>query len=460
MSSNRFSPSAFGRSTSFTTSAFPQDAQRWRKWCDERGLYLLEDAAQAWLATSDGVPLGSLGDLSIFCVYKTVGVPDGGALLCRVPAAKGEGSPTLQSGPLLSRHAAWLAGRSSVLARLSRLRKVDAYDVNARLRAWGSRQSAVHAPSSSSSDGWSTPGRRDGDGPTTSCCFASSRDSVTAPFDHVPQGASPFAFPLSTERKTELLERLRRKGIAALDFWSVPHPALPTERFPRATELRERVLALPVHQELDLSDVERIPRTVLGQVSRKDGLRLEPIESLDSVREEWSAIAAESGNIFATWEWTSIWWRHFGRDQRAPNPRLLLGRRPAVRVPAALPLHSAPHSADGSLPRASRSRSAGPDLQGGRPSPCRAGAPRGTWQAAARPVRRRVRPRRRGVVGFPGRKGASPRLAAPCFAFAVSPGRICSRVGARTSESRCGAESGSCGASTTFGFASATTLRG
>ena len=293
---------------------FPQDAQRWRKWCDERGLYLLEDAAQAWLATSDGVPLGSLGDLSIFCVYKTVGVPDGGALLCRVPAAIGEGSHTLQSGLLLRRHAAWLAGRSSLLARLSRLRKAEAYDVN--------EDFALGDPDSPPSTALEfllkrlvdpgTAGRRRAN---YEQLLRELGDSVTAPFDHVPEGASPFAFPLSAERKTELLERLRRKGIAALDFWSVPHPALPTERFPRATELRERVLALPVHQELALSDVERIPRAVLGPASRKDGLRLEPIESLDSAREEWSAIAAESGNIFATWEWTSIWWRHFGRDR-------------------------------------------------------------------------------------------------------------------------------------------------
>jgi CelD/BcsL family acetyltransferase involved in cellulose biosynthesis len=33
------------------------------------------------------------------------------------------------------------------------------------------------------------------------------------------------------------------------------------------------------------------------------------------VSDEWSSLAAETGNIFATWEWTSIWWRHFGRDR-------------------------------------------------------------------------------------------------------------------------------------------------
>jgi CelD/BcsL family acetyltransferase involved in cellulose biosynthesis len=42
-------------------------------------------------------------------------------------------------------------------------------------------------------------------------------------------------------------------------------------------------------------------------------LRVESFPSLESARDEWTDLAAtESGNVFATWEWNSIWWRHFG----------------------------------------------------------------------------------------------------------------------------------------------------
>ena len=56
---------------------FPAAAPRWRRWCDERGLLLIEDAAQAWLAADpqSGEPVGSWGDLSVFCLYKTAGLP-------------------------------------------------------------------------------------------------------------------------------------------------------------------------------------------------------------------------------------------------------------------------------------------------------------------------------------------------------------------------------------------------
>jgi dTDP-4-amino-4,6-dideoxygalactose transaminase len=81
---------------------------------------------------------------------------------------------------------------------------------------------------------------------------------VLEPFAELPAGASPFAFPLETDRKAEVLAELLRHGIAALNFWSIPHPSFPAERFPRAAALRERVVGLPVHQELRPRDVKRV----------------------------------------------------------------------------------------------------------------------------------------------------------------------------------------------------------
>jgi hypothetical protein len=39
---------------------FPQDAARWRRFCDDRGLLLFEDATRGWLSSDCGRPLGSL----------------------------------------------------------------------------------------------------------------------------------------------------------------------------------------------------------------------------------------------------------------------------------------------------------------------------------------------------------------------------------------------------------------
>jgi CelD/BcsL family acetyltransferase involved in cellulose biosynthesis len=48
-------------------------------------------------------------------------------------------------------------------------------------------------------------------------------------------------------------------------------------------------------------------------------LRLEPLELDSAAAQEWTALAERAENVFATWEWATTWWRHFG-----------VGRRPLV----------------------------------------------------------------------------------------------------------------------------------
>jgi CelD/BcsL family acetyltransferase involved in cellulose biosynthesis len=38
---------------------------------------------------------------------------------------------------------------------------------------------------------------------------------------------------------------------------------------------------------------------------------------MTSLRAEWTALGEAVGNPFATWEWLNLWWRHFGRSDRA-----------------------------------------------------------------------------------------------------------------------------------------------
>ena len=49
--------------------------------CRERGMRLVEDCALSLLSDSGGRPLGSFGDWSIFCLYKTLPVPNGAVLV-------------------------------------------------------------------------------------------------------------------------------------------------------------------------------------------------------------------------------------------------------------------------------------------------------------------------------------------------------------------------------------------
>ena len=62
-------------------------------------------------------------------------------------------------------------------------------------------------------------------------------------------------------------------------------------------------------------------------------LRPEPFESLEA---DWVRLGELSGNVFATWEWASVWWRHFGDGARPLTASLRDGAGDAVAI---LPLY-------------------------------------------------------------------------------------------------------------------------
>jgi CelD/BcsL family acetyltransferase involved in cellulose biosynthesis len=51
-------------------------------------------------------------------------------------------------------------------------------------------------------------------------------------------------------------------------------------------------------------------------ISQGPGVRLEAVR-LEDVAEDLSTLAFRARNIFATWEWMSTWWRHFGTGHQA-----------------------------------------------------------------------------------------------------------------------------------------------
>jgi dTDP-4-amino-4,6-dideoxygalactose transaminase len=244
---------------------FPQDAGAWRLWCDERGLLLIEDAAQAWLSSWQDQPVGSFGDLAIFCAYKSFGVPDGGLVV-----TKGKPAVSPPIGPrefglraMVGSNVSWLAARmpAAVIRRRTRPTLPGTYDPSADF-ALGNPDSraAVVTTLLLQRLRWErTPDRR-----RRNYRYLMSRlpPSVQPMFPRLPDGAVPFALPIRTEDKHSMLETLDRHDVSAFDLWSVPHPTLRVADFPNARLLRESVVALPVHQELTASELDRIAEAV------------------------------------------------------------------------------------------------------------------------------------------------------------------------------------------------------
>jgi dTDP-4-amino-4,6-dideoxygalactose transaminase len=239
---------------------FPQDAARWRRWCDERGLLLVEDAAQAWLSTADGRPVGSVGDIAVYCLYKTFGLPDGAALLTR--QLTNGALPRGYKGVLWIglEHALWLATRTRTAAWLSdrRAPRLGTIEYTMGLGDPKLPSGATLAALPRIVDPRAAEQRRE-----HYRRYLELLPGLVVPaFAVLPDGASPFMFPAVFQDKPKALERLRWRRVRALNFWTASHPSVPAGQFPKAMELRRTVVGLPVHQELRPGDVERVAEAV------------------------------------------------------------------------------------------------------------------------------------------------------------------------------------------------------
>jgi dTDP-4-amino-4,6-dideoxygalactose transaminase len=242
---------------------FPSDAARWRRWCDERGLFLIEDAAQAWLARRDGVAVGSLGDLAIFSLYKSVGVPDGGAVVASAPLPSPGGRRRLAARRVAKAHRSWLAQRSPALATPRSARPAPERD---GLPPGEFSLGDPSSPASPLTRAMIPRLLRDDVAGRRRLNYASLLKRlggfVPRPFAELHPGASPFAFPVAVRDKRSLLDALTDAGVRALDLWSIPHPSLTVERFPGAARRRRSTIGLPIHQELSPVHVDAIAAVV------------------------------------------------------------------------------------------------------------------------------------------------------------------------------------------------------
>lgn len=245
---------------------FPQDLARWRRWCDERGLFLIEDAAQSFQASYRGKPVGSFGDAAIFCLYKTYGLPDGAAAVVRrappflrAPEARASLGPV----KLVLRHGAWMGQYSRSISAIQRA--IRHSDSTRPPEHDDEREFALGDPSSPPSVPTSfllprvvderTPARRRDH---YDVLLKAMGDLVVPAFRELHEGASPFAFPIETARPDDAVRRLRNRDVNAIRFWTFPHPSFPSGAFPQADFVRNSTIVLPVHQELKEASVERV----------------------------------------------------------------------------------------------------------------------------------------------------------------------------------------------------------
>lgn len=196
-------------------------------------------------------------DYSVFSFRKVLPVPDGALLASQSPV----------DAPALPSDRTFVA---SALAALRAMRRAGGRpECLRRARAAEARLDADASAREASPSGGRILRRCD---PATAAArrrenarlLAALLPSELRPLHpDVPEDAAPLCLPVLLERgsRDELLRRLRAAGIVPPLAWDVnPEPG---ERFAPDRDIARRVIALPVGQEMDGADVER-----LGEILR------------------------------------------------------------------------------------------------------------------------------------------------------------------------------------------------
>jgi perosamine synthetase len=248
-------------------AGFPGPVDAMKALADEHGLPLIEDCALSLLSSDGPRPLGTTGDIGIFCLYKTLPVPNGGALVIngergyRLPKglAPGWASTTSHTVSSLLQNLELRGGSTGqFLRRLIRgLGKGALQATQVERVATGTQHfSREHVELAMSpltrrialaQDFGSIIERRRRN---YFFLLGRLREMGKPLFSELPAGVCPLFFPLVVEDKKPLLERLHARGIEAIDFWRHFHPRCDPSQFPEVAQLRRSVLEIPCHQDL------------------------------------------------------------------------------------------------------------------------------------------------------------------------------------------------------------------
>ena len=81
-------------------------------------------------------------------------------------------------------------------------------------------------------------------------------------FTALPDGACPWLCPVVVDDADGLIDYLRRRGIEAAPLWRETHAQWPAERFPSAGWLKQRAVALPIHQDLTVEHMQWMAKEI------------------------------------------------------------------------------------------------------------------------------------------------------------------------------------------------------
>jgi perosamine synthetase len=235
---------------------FPQPIEKIRKIRKEYSVYIIEDCALAFLSSFNGVPLGDLGDISIFSFRKSLQIPDGGAMLINnssinLDVKKSKSfPPALPVMDLLRRDFQSKLNFSNIffeyfMGYLMTLANFNSYNSTISSISWKIMQNLDFKEITSTR--------------IKNFKYLSQKlkyiPQIRPIYPSIPIGVCPSGYPVLIENRDAILKKLRKKGIMIPVHWELP-AIISKDEFPVSYYLSKHEFTLPVYQGLDRNRID------------------------------------------------------------------------------------------------------------------------------------------------------------------------------------------------------------
>ncbi len=273
----------------------PQKMNAVLRFCDKNHLMLFEDCAHSLYSSYKGKLTGSFGDFGIFSIRKTVGLPNGGGLLCN--------SPGLHDPPSGKKYFDYQLLKSAVKSMLdykARCTTVFGYISRKMLSLYASfsEKPVKHNMSSIATN---MPWYYE----VPSCDYHNAISGLSKPLlrkescEHIirkrrenyyllneslneiddsmklsktiAEGVCPLCYVVCVEDRDQILTEMRREGVSPFVFGASLHGSLSVSNYPDIKFLSERLIGLPVHQQLNKQDIKTVANVFIEVLNNLTG---------------------------------------------------------------------------------------------------------------------------------------------------------------------------------------------
>lgn len=232
--------------------------------CRDKGLKIIEDCVHALYSKNNGRMVGADGDIGIFSLHKALGTPTGGMLTINFEY---EGTIELKEMPFAKKALRTVRGFIYILEKtvgfsvrpyllsLKPIRRVLRKDKEEKVvKGYAIDRISLKIFNNIKEAGAVRKQREN----FNYLLSKVSEFGLVPIYKELPEGVSPFGFPILLENRDKVQQLLYRKGAIVNALWDELPYDIDEERFRVSHLLSKKILVLPVHQDIEFRNIDSL----------------------------------------------------------------------------------------------------------------------------------------------------------------------------------------------------------